>query len=485
MQNSTLSFHERSVSELQQWLNEGKTTSYELVSFYFEQIAKHNDRGAGLRAVLEINPDALVIARQLDKERSETGARGPLHGIPVLLKDNIDTADHMHTSAGSKLLEHSYAKADAPLAENLRKAGAIILGKANMTEWANFMTEGMPSGYSSRGGQVLNPYGPGVFDVGGSSSGSAAAVAANFVTVAVGTETSGSILSPASQNNLVGIKPTVGLISRRGVIPISSTQDTAGPIARTVQDAAYLLEALASKDEQDPVTLTQPEQPNYQDALQKDGLQGLRIGLQWEPFFSSLDEEKQQLLQRALDVCTEHGALLDKEAALQKPEKPWGADVLIYEFKTALESYLRTLDPSLGIRTIEDIMAKHHEDPNALLRYGQTLFEQTSKTSGTLTEPEYIESLLFDQRNTREEGIDKVLRERNLDLLVYPNNYGAMIPAKAGYPSITVPAGFTKAGEPVGITFTGPAYSEPLLIQAAYAFEQATHFRRAPQLSMG
>ena len=283
---------EATISELNDKLHTGEITSHDLVLMYLDRIAEIDQSGPSINSMIEVNPDALHIAASLDYERKTKGSRGPLHGIPVVIKDNIDTGDNMHTSAGSLALAESYAKEDAFLVKKLREAGAIILGKANLTEWANFMAEKMPTGYSSRGGQVLNLYGAD-FMVGGSSAGSAAAIAANLAVVSVGTETSGSILSPASQNSLVGIKPTVGLISRTGVIPISHTQDTAGPMARTVTDAAVLLQALQGVDESDSITASNELlETNYTDHLLTNGLQGKRIGIARSTYFDYLDEPK-------------------------------------------------------------------------------------------------------------------------------------------------------------------------------------------------
>ncbi|NLC95314.1 MAG: amidase, partial [Bacilli bacterium] len=429
-----------------------------------------------------INPDALSIAASLDVERRTKGPRSLLHGIPVILKDNIDTCDKMHTSAGSLVLKDSYARRDAYVTRLLREAGAIILGKANMTEWANFMTYNMPNGYSSRGGQVLNPYGPGRFDVGGSSSGSAVAVSANLSTVALGTETSGSILSPASQNSCVGLKPTIGLISRCGVIPISHTQDTVGPITRCVTDAAILMNYLVKPDIDDSVTLTNPnESLNYLNYLDRDGLKGVRLGICRKKYFDYLNEEKRHIMDKAIKVIEELGGIT-KDVVIPSLNANWNINVLLYEFKNGINYYLSTIDPSLGVRTLQDVIRINEENQETHLKYGQTILIEAEQTSGTLTDPEYLNSLQHDIYYAKEQGIDKLLKEENLDVLVFPNNYGAAIPAKAGYPSITVPAGYTSEGEPVGITFTGPAFSEPLLFRVAYAFEQATLHREAPKL---
>lgn len=468
------------IDELQAAMEADEITAKELVLLYLDRIATFNKNGITINAVLEINPDALQIAEALDTERKISGPRGPLHGIPVLVKDNIDTGDKLHTSAGSLALKESYASQDAFLVELLREAGAIILGKTNMTEWANFMAENMPTGYSSRGGQVLNPYGPGKFEVGGSSSGSGAAIAANFAAVAIGTETSGSILSPASRNSLVGIKPTVGLVSRTGIIPIAHTQDTAGPMTRTVKDAAILLNAIAGKDDADPATFKNMVDYDYTEFLQMDGLQGKRIGIARAQYFDYLSEEEKVCMEQAITILKEKGATIIDSVEIPSTKEKWDYNVLVYEFKTDLNAYLQNVDPRLRIHTLAEVIKFNEENAEATLKYGQKVLLESEATSGTLTEPEYINSLEQDQYLSTEQGIDYTLNEHNLDAIVFPNNYGAGIPAKAGYPSVTVPAGYSSDHGPVGITFTGTAFSEPVLIEIAYAYEQASKVRKPP-----
>ncbi|MFS0864446.1 amidase family protein [Fredinandcohnia sp. 179-A 10B2 NHS] len=472
---------EATIEDLQDKLSSGEITSKQLVLMYLHRISLYDGE---LKSVLEINPDALHLAAALDKERTITGARGPLHGIPVLLKDNIATHDKMHTSAGSLALADSYAPADSHVAHVLRDAGAIILGKTNMTEWANFMTEGMPSGYSSRGGQTLNPYGPGKFDVGGSSAGSGAAIAANFAAVAVGTETSGSILSPASQNSLVGIKPTVGLVSRTGIIPIAHTQDTAGPMARTVKDAAILLTALVGTDFEDSITLTGDDlaEVDFTNYLDVDGLKGARIGVAREVYFDYLSEEKRVVLDKAIQELEKLGAVIIEDVKIPSTKNKWSYHVLTYEFKSDLNAYLQNVDPRLKIRSLADVIAFNEANEDKMLKYGQVILKEAEETSGTLTEKDYLQALENDHYHSTINGIDYVLKEHQLDAIVFPNNFGAGIPAKAGYPSITVPAGYSPEGEPVGITFTGTAFSEPTLLKLAYAFEQGTKYRLPPKL---
>ncbi|MFZ5824661.1 MAG: amidase [Bacillota bacterium] len=474
---------EATIAEMSRAMGAGALTAEQLVRMYLERIAAYDRAGVTLNSVLEINPDALHIAEALDRERKLSGPRGPLHGIPVMIKDNIDTADKLHTSAGSLALASSYAPRDAAVAERLRRAGAVILGKVNMTEWANFMTIGMPSGYSSRGGQVLNPYLPGKLTPSGSSAGSGVAVAANLCAVAIGTETSGSILSPSNNNSVVGIKPTVGLISRTGIIPIAFSQDTAGPMARTVADAATLLGALVGVDPADPATAVSAGRAyrDYTRFLDKGGLRGARIGVPRGPWVERLDADEQRLFDEAVRAIRAAGAEVVDPADL-KYMKYWDSNVLVYEFKPALNRYLASLGPAAPVRSLKEIVAFNEENPEAMLRYGQKLMAQAEATSGTLTEPEYLLDRLRDLRQTRSEGIDATLEEHRLDALLFPGTWGCWIPARAGYPSIQVPAGYTGDGRPFGITLTGPAWSEPTLIRLGYAYEQATLLRRPPQL---
>lgn len=476
---------EATIDALQEAMVNGRFTSRDLVQHYLKRIALYDKAGPEINSVLEVNPDALQIAEALDVERALHGPRGPMHGIPVLLKDNIDTGDKLHTSAGSLALADSCAEKDAFIAKRLRDAGAVILGKANMTEWANFMTENMPNGFSSRGGQVKNPYGPGKLDTGGSSAGSGASVAANLTAVAVGTETSGSILSPSSQSSLVGIKPTVGLISRSGIIPISHSQDTAGPMTRTVKDAAILLGVLAGVDEHDEVTMASigRAKSDYTVYLDVNGLKGARIGVPRDPFLTRLDESKRVLVEAAIQKMKELGAEIVEDVVLPGLQETGNIHVLVYEFKAALNAYLRNLGERSAVHSLKDVIAFNNQHEEQALKHGQTLLVEAENTSGTLTEPVYIEARAKDWHYSRTAGIDKVMEEYNLTALLFPNNWGAGLPAKAGYPSITVPAGYTSdEGEPVGVTFTGLAYSEPTLLRLAYAYEQATMHRRAPRL---
>ncbi|MBM7619864.1 amidase [Bacillus tianshenii] len=474
---------EATIEQLQGALENGEITSKELVLMYLHRIGQHDKKGISLNSILEINPDAVFIAEALDLERWRKGARGPLHGIPVLVKDNIDTGDHMHTSAGSVALAEHNAAEDSFVAKQLRDAGAIILGKTNMTEWANFMTKNMPSGYSSRGGQVLNPYGPGKFDVGGSSSGSGAAIAANFAVAAIGTETSGSILSPASMNSLVGIKPTVGLISRRGIIPITYSQDTAGPMTRTVKDAAILLSALTSTDKSDSATLSNPNPGlSYTSFLLKEGLHGMRIGIARDPFFTYLSDEEALVMEEAIACLRENGAIVVDNVNIPFSKEKWDYHTLFYEFKPSLNAYLSKTGPHVPVKSLKDLIAFNKKDSGKMLKYDQTVLIESENLSGSLTEEEYLVSRERDLFRTQEGGIDACMDGYELDAILTPNNFGASLPAKAGYPSITVPGGYTPEGKPVGVTFTARAYEESTLIQIGYAYEQATLHRKAPVL---
>ncbi|WP_226086898.1 amidase family protein [Mesobacillus sp. S13] len=470
---------EATIDEMQEKMEKGELSSHDLVMMYQARIAAFDTI---TNSVLELNPDALHIAASLDAERKQKGPRGPLHGIPVLVKDNIDTNDKMHTSAGSLALKDSFAQKDSFVAARLREAGAVILGKTNMTEWANFMANGMKSGYSSRGGQVLNPYGPGKFDVGGSSAGSGASIAANLAAVAVGTETDGSILNPASQNSLVGIKPTVGLVSRSGIIPIAHTQDTAGPMARIVKDAVYLLEAIAGQDPQDPATMVNLPQFNHDSLFDEKALNGAKIAVVREEYIGKWTQEQEQIFQKAVEKLKELGAEV-VEAEVPAAKATWGYKVLSYEFKADLNAYLNGLAPNVPVRTLADVIAFNNEHGEKMLKYGQEVLLESEKTSGTLTEAEYLEELEYNLYMAREQGIDYALKEYDADAVLFPMD-GSTIGSKAGYPSVTVPTAFTEEGEPVGITFSGTAFSEPLLIKLAYAYEQATKVRRAPELGI-
>ncbi|MFS0870006.1 amidase family protein [Paenibacillus xylanilyticus] len=480
---------EADIVSLQAAMESGSISSEVCVRWYLERITRLDPK---LKSVLEVNPEAIGEAIALDAERREYGARGPLHGIPILLKDNIDTGDRMHTSAGSVALAKHFAPSDSAVAAQLRAAGAVFLGKANMTEWANFMSSTMWSGYSSRGRQTLNPYGPGELFVGGSSSGSAAAAAANLCTAAVGTETSGSIISPASQNCLVGLKPTIGLVSRTGIIPITYSQDSAGPMTRTVRDAAILLGAMTAMDPDDAAMHENGRvaYTDYTSFLDANGLLGARIGVP-RFYYQGLDEPRAEIIERAITLCKQHGAIIVDPVSLPCESAKWDWDVLRYEFKKGLNDYLAKAGSGAFVRTLDELIAYNEANREVALKYGQDTLIWSNETSGTLSEPEYSESLRLNRELSRDQGIDHAIREHRLDALLFlGNEEGLDLSARAGYPVITVPGGYAETGPigedgyttkgPQGITFVGTAYSEPILFRLAYAYEQATKFRFAP-----
>jgi amidase len=490
---------EKTISALQEMLTAGTVTARGLVEMYQARIQALDQAGPTLRSVLEINPDALAIAEALDAERRERGPRGPLHGIPLLLKDNIATADQMQTTAGSLALLGAQVPRDAFVAEKLRAAGAVILGKANLSEWANLRSTTSSSGWSARGGQALNPY---VLDRSpcGSSSGSAAAVAANLIAASLGTETDGSILSPAAINGVVGIKPTVGLTSRAGVIPIAHSQDTVGPFGRTVADAALLLGAITGVDERDTATQASAGKfyTDYTPFLDRNGLQGARLGIARQVYFghspkidTAIHAVLEQIRTLGAEIIDPANILTASLMSQSKNEEI----VLLHELKADLNAYLAELTSS-SVRTLSDIIAFNQLHAEEELRYfGQEYLISADETSG-LNDPAYLTALAENQRWSREEGIDAVMDEHQLDALVMPTiglpcridlvngDYfsGACTQpaALAGYPAISVPAG-TIFDLPFGLTFMGRAYSEPILIKLAYAFEQAIQARRVPQ----
>ncbi len=477
-QINVLQIEEITLNQLHIHFENGDLTSFDLVKYYLDRISKYDKQGPKINSVLEVNPDALFIARNLDYERKNGKVRGPLHGVPVIIKDNIDTADQMHTSAGSLALQNHYAPNDAFIVKKLREAGAVILGKANMTEWANFMAYHMPNGYSSRGGQVLNPYGPGVLDVSGSSSGSAAAVACNFAALSIGTETSGSILCPAGNNNIVGIKPTVGLVSRSGIIPISISQDTAGPMARNVKDAAILLEVIAGMDPQDTATHIAPQQSSFIDGLERSTLKGKRFGVVYDFCIRDLNVKQKSVFDEALELIKKQGGeiiYLDQISPLEKEGSNY--TVLLHEFKSGINHYLKSVSPAIGISALSDVIAFNNEHKESCLKHNQELLIESNETDGTLTGPEYIQSRMNDLEKTQNDGIDLVMKEHQLHALISPNDVWYGIPAKAGYPSISVPSGSDEDGLPLSVIFTGEAFSEKKLIQLAYAFEQVSQKR--------
>jgi amidase len=493
----TFELAELNIDQLQAGMQYGKWTAASLVTRYLKRIEEIDRKGPELRSVLELNPDAHSLAQALDQERHDTGPRGPLHGIPILLKDNIDTADKMSTTAGSLALENAKPPADASLVRQLRQAGAVILGKTNLSEWANIRCSYSTSGWSARGGLTKNPY---ALDrnTSGSSSGSAAAVAANLCSAAIGTETDGSVVSPASVNGIVGIKPTVGLISRTGIIPISHTQDTAGPMARTVRDAAILLGVMATTDPEDAATAStdRKAEKNYTTFLNRDGLQGARIGVARNYF--GFHDAVDAVMQQALEALKHAGAILIDPADVPGMDKISDQEntVLLYELKADLQAYLKRLGNQAPVHSLEDIIAFNEKHRAREMPYfGQDRFTK-SAAKGPLTDKEYLDALEKCRRMARTDGIDAVMEKHHLDALVAPTEGPAWMTdlvdgdrvlcssstaaAVAGYPSVTVPAGFV-FGLPVGISFFGRAWSEPVLLRLAYAFEQATKARRPPR----
>ena len=491
---------EITVAELRAALDARRVSARELVDMYLARIDQIDRNGPRLNSILEVNPDAHTIANDRDAELQRGESRGPLHGIPILLKDNIDTADQMLTTAGSLALTRSRPPLDATVVARLREAGAVILGKTTLTEWANFRGFQSSSGWSGRGGQCLNPY---ALDRSpcGSSSGSAAAIAANLAALSLGTETDGSIVCPSHVNGIVGIKPTVGLTSRAGVIPIAHSQDTVGPHGRTVADAAAGLGVLTGRDARDPMTedAAGGGHRDYTQFLDPNGLRGARIGVPRNAGFFGYSQEADAITEAAIEALRYLGAEVidqtDFPNAEEMAEEPGEFEVLLYEFKADLNDYLAGRnDPE--IRTLEDLIRFNDEHANEeLLYFGQEIFE-AAQEKGPLTEKGYRDALAKNHRLSREEGIDAILQEHNLDALVAPTGSPAWRidlingdlflgassspAAMAGYPLVTVPAGHA-FGLPVGITFMGTAYSEPTLIKLAYAFEQATQVRERPR----
>lgn len=470
------------IIDIQNAMDKGDLSSRDLVMYYLYRIAQFDQDGPKINSILEVNPDTIALAEALDYERKIKGKRGPLHGIPVLLKDNIETKDKMRTSAGALALEHHISSKDSFLVQKLREAGAVILGKTNMTEWANGMSTEMWAGYSSRGGQVKNPYGD--YFVGGSSSGSAAAVAANFTMLAVGTETSASILSPSLQNSIIGIKPTVGLISRSGIIPFSYSQDTAGPMARTVTDAAILLSVLAGKDENDPATWKNPHPDmDYTPFLDPDGLKNATIGVYRralpEHFFDPEDYDE-ELFNNAVTILKEAGANVVEDIEIPSFHRKWEWNKVNCEFKHGVENYLQTLPAHSPVHTLSELIEWNEQHAEAALKYGQNLLKYREQLENPLTNPKYILESFTDLYYSQDNGVDYALNKYRLDAILFPSYVGADLSARAGYPSIAIPAGYRENGSPFGLTFAGTAFSEPQLIRIAFAFEQRTGHRKKP-----
>jgi amidase len=493
-----LDLEEATIADLQRRMQTGLDTARSIAEHYLARIDAIDRQGPALRSVIEINPDALAIADALDAERRQRGLRGPLHGIPIVIKDNIATADRMMTTAGSLALVGARPPDDAFIVTRLRNAGAVILGKTNLSEWANFRSLRSTSGWSARGGQTRNPY---ALDhsPSGSSSGSAVAVAANLAAAAVGTETDGSIVSPAQSNAVVGIKPTVGLLSRSGIVPISRSQDTPGPMARTVADAALLLAAMTGVDPDDEATRSQKAVADYSKFLDPEGLRGARIGVVRNRmgYHPGVD----RLTEAAVADLKARGAIIVDPANIPTVGTFGDAEltVLLYEFKAGLNGFLSWLGPEAPVRTLAEVIAFNDANPREELRYfGQELLLM-AQAKGDLTSAEYRSALVSSRRQARELGIDAVMEMHRLDALVAPSGGPAWpidpargdqltapgpsgIAAVAGYPHVTVPAGQVD-GLPVGISFFGRAWSEPVLIRLAYAYEQATSHRRPPRFA--
>ena len=491
---------EVTIADLQRGMSSGKYTAELIALNYLDRIDRIDDtdkNGPGLNSVIEINPEALAIAVGMDKERKAGRVRGPLHGIPMLIKDNIDTHDRMMTTAGSLALQGSIPAQDSTVAKKLRDAGAVIIGKTNLSEWANFRSSHSSSGWSGRGGQTKNPY---VLDRNpcGSSSGTGAAIAANLAAIGVGTETDGSVVCPSNANSLVGIKPTLGLISRAGIIPIAHSQDTAGPMCRTVMDATILLGTLAGVDARDEATnvSARKSSSDYTRFLDPVGLKGARIGVQRKSF--GFNDAVDKLINECIAVIKRSGATVIDPADIPTQGKfdDTELEVLLYEFKADLNKYLASLGPGAPVKSLKDIIDFNEKNRDRELPYfGQDIMVK-AQAKGPLTEKKYLMALAKNHRMSRTQGIDAVMIKNKLDAIIAPTG-GPPWPtdlangdhftggystasAVAGYPHITVPAGYV-FGMPVGISFFGRAWSEPTLIKFAYAFEQATKARRSPK----
>src|SRR5215468_11134331 len=487
---------EMTIADLQAAMSSGKHTAHAIAQKYLDRIDDIDKRGPKVNSVIELNPDALTIANEMDRERKAGHVRGPLHGIPVLIKDNIDTHDRMMTTAGSLALEGSIAPQDATVAKKLRDAGAVILGKTNLSEWANFRSSHSSSGWSGRGGQTKNPY---VLDRNpcGSSSGTGAGISANLAAIGVGTETDGSVVCPSNANSLVGIKPTLGLISRAGIIPIAHSQDTAGPMCRTVTDAVILLAALVGVDSRDDATKVSDGKVSLDARIvNPDGLKGARIGVQRKSF--GFNDAVDKLMNECIDVIKRLGATVVDPADIPTQGKfdDTELEVLLYEFKADLNKYLAALGANAPVKSLKDIIDFNEKNRDRELPYfGQDTMVK-AQAKGPLTEKKYLDALAKNHLMSRTQGIDAVMTKNKLDAIIAPTGGPAWptdwvngdhftggystASAVAGYPHITVPAGYV-FGMPVGISFFGRAWSEPTLIKFAYDFEQATKARRPPQ----
>jgi amidase len=494
--DDNFSLNEITIDQLQEMMKSGKASSKSITKLYLDRIAAFDKRGPAINAVIEINPDAIAIAKQMDAERKNGKIRSKMHGIPVLIKDNIDTGDKMMTTAGATALIGNIAKEDAFIVKKLREAGAVLLGKTNLSEWANFRSSRSTSGWSSRGGQTRMPY---ILDrnPSGSSAGTGASVAANFCVIGIGTETDGSITSPASINGLVGIKPTVGLVSRTGIIPISATQDTAGPMGRTVKDAAIFLGILAGIDNRDAVTLESKgkSKVDYTLNLSKDGLKGKRIGVE-KSFFRRRNEDVIAIFKDAIDKMKAQGAIIVEVDLNSKVNAATGDsefEVLQYEFKDGVNNYLATANAK--VKTLADVIAFNNENQSTAMPYFKQETLISSNLKGDLKDKAYLEAV---EKSTKSRKvISDTLKENNLDAICgisngpsacidningdYSNGFSFSGPAAtAGYPHITLPMGMLHE-LPIGISFIADAYQEEEIIKIAYAFEQATLQRKAPK----
>ena len=487
-------YAEHDISTLQELMQSGDLSSEKLTAFYLHRIDTVDRAGPELNSIIELNPDALEIAKALDEERKATGPRGPMHGIPVVLKANIDTADRMTTTAGSLALEGHRPPADAFIVTALREAGAVILAKANLSEWANFRSTESSSGWSSIGGQTKNPYGSGRNPC-GSSSGSAVAVAASLTSVAVGTETNGSIVCPSSVNGIVGIKPTLGLVSRSGIIPIAHSQDTAGPMGRTVEDAAILLAALTGEDSTDPLADRFPQSvPDYAANLSRDALEGARIGVLRNHSGAGKDARVDQIVADTIARLESLGAeVIDRIEINTEGMSDASRTVLYTEFKADLNAYLQKSDAPL--KTLTDVIKFNEQHADTVMPFFGQERMLAAQAMGTLDDPDYLAALQL-SKQIAQQGIDYALSKHKLDALIAPTRGPAWmtdnvsgdrssgissssLAAISGYPSITIPAGDI-LGLPVGISFIGAEFSDARLIQFAYALEQGGHRRQPP-----
>lgn len=492
---TSFKFEEQDITQIQQGYKDGSYTIKELVQTYLDRIEEIDKNGPRLNSIIQINPDALQIAEDLDKEMRAGNIRGPMHGIPVVLKDNIDTHDNMATTAGSRALMGSHPLKDSFIARQLKDAGAIIIAKANLSEWANFRGELSSSGWSGVGGQTKNPY---ILSRNpcGSSSGSAVAISANLTIIAIGTETNGSIVCPSNNNGIVGIKPTVGLVSRSGVIPISDTQDTPGPMARTVRDAAICLGVLVGVDSTDNKTLASQGKyyRDYTRFLKEDGLKGKKIGLYTKPFDKNYKVDK--LMYEAIEYLKSQGVeIVEIDEISKENVGNLSFEIMLYEYKDGLNKYFNSLGSDVPVKNLEDLIEFNLLDSIELKYYNQKYLEMAQE-KGDLASAVYKEALANMLKASREEGIDRVMNEHNLDAIIAPTGgpawktdlingdsfqLGSSSPAaRAGYPNITVPMGYIDE-LPVGISFFGRAWSEPILLEIAYAYEFGTKHRKAPK----